>query len=139
VERSEDIASLVQFFIERYQARFEKKITGISARAMSLLVQHSWPGNVRELENVIERAVVLAEDPELDADLFAGLGRPENKNSGLDAITAGFSLKSGRQALEQALIQKALAETGGNRTRAARLLEISHPSLLSKMKTYGIG
>ncbi|MBA2881691.1 two-component system response regulator AtoC [Desulfosalsimonas propionicica] len=139
VERSEDIASLVQFFIERYQARFEKKITGISARAMSLLMQHSWPGNVRELENVIERAVVLAEEPELDEDLFAGLGRPENKNSGLDAIAAGFSLKSGRQALEQVLIQKALAETGGNRTRAARLLEISHPSLLSKMKTYGIG
>ncbi|MFO7861879.1 MAG: sigma-54 dependent transcriptional regulator [Desulfosalsimonas sp.] len=138
VERSEDIASLVQFFIERYQARFEKNITGISARAMSLLMQHSWPGNVRELENVIERAVVLAEDPELDEDLFAGLCWQENKNSGLDAIAAGFSLKSGRQALEQILIQKALAETGGNRTRAARLLEISHPSLLSKMKTYGI-
>lgn len=139
VERSEDIPLLINFFIKRYRSRFEKNITGISSEAISLLLQHSWPGNVRELENLIERAVVLAEHPELDAGLFSvpASGKIGSTNS-IDAIVSGFSLKVGRQALERILIQKALAATGGNRTKAAHLLEISHPSMLSKMKAYGI-
>jgi two-component system response regulator AtoC len=139
VERSEDIPLLTRFFIGRYRERFEKKITGISPGALSLLMQHSWPGNVRELENSVERAVVLAENQELDADLFASLTQQEDcAHNSIDAIVSGYSLKSARHALEQILIRKALAATGGNRTRAARLLEISHPSLLSKMRMYAI-
>jgi two-component system response regulator AtoC len=139
VERSEDIPLLTHFFIKRYSLRFEKDVTGISPEAISLLLKHSWPGNVRELENLIERAVVLAEHQILDAGLFSVITDEKfAENNNLNAIFSGFSLKSGRQTLEKVMIQKALAAAGGNRTKAARLLEISHPSLLSKMKSYGI-
>lgn len=138
-ERTEDIPLLCRFFIERYSARFEKQVTGISSAAMSVLLEHSWPGNVRELENLVERAVVLTEDEVLDTELFSSLCQAgEGRNNGIDDIISGYSLKSGKQALEKVLIKKALAATGGNRTRASRLLEISHPSLLSKMRDYNI-
>ncbi|MBS3756914.1 MAG: sigma-54-dependent Fis family transcriptional regulator [Desulfobacterales bacterium] len=140
VERTDDIPLLCRFFIERYSTKFEKQIAGISSEAMSLLLEHSWPGNVRELENLIERAVVLAEDDVLGAELFSSLHEAggQCRQEGIDDIVSGYSLKTGKQALEKVLIKKALAATGGNRTKAARLLEISHPSLLSKMKAYQI-
>lgn len=138
-ERTEDIPLLCRFFMERYSTRFKKNIKGISSGAMSMLMEYSWPGNVRELENLIERAVILAEEQELDSGLFSSLAQAEeSRQSGIDDIISGYSIKTGRQALEKVLIRKALATTGGNRTKAARLLEISHPSLLSKIKTYGL-
>ncbi|MGM0788179.1 MAG: sigma-54-dependent transcriptional regulator [Thermodesulfobacteriota bacterium] len=138
-ERTEDIPLLCRFFIERYSTRFKKNIKGISAEAVSMLMEHTWPGNVRELENLIERAVILAEEQELNSELFSPLGQGgESRHNGVDDIISGYSLKSGKQAMEKILIRKALAATDGNRTRAARLLEISHPSLLSKIKTYGL-
>ncbi|MFW6080391.1 MAG: helix-turn-helix domain-containing protein, partial [Desulfosalsimonas sp.] len=112
---------------------------GISPEAISMLMEHTWPGNVRELENTIERAVILAEEHELNSGLFSPLGQGgETRGNGVDDIISGYSLKSGKQAMEKILIRKALAATDGNRTRAARLLEISHPSLLSKIKSYGL-
>ncbi|MFW5975611.1 MAG: sigma-54-dependent transcriptional regulator [Desulfosalsimonas sp.] len=138
-ERTEDIPLLCRFFIERYSTRFKKNIKGISEEAVSMLMEHTWPGNVRELENLIERAVILAEEQELNSELFSPLVQGgESRDNGVDDIISGYSLKSGKQAMEKILIRKALAATGGNRTRAARLLEISHPSLLSKIKTYGL-
>jgi two-component system response regulator AtoC len=105
---------------------------------MAALMQHSWPGNIRELENAIERAIVLAEGTTLEIENFslgkAGALNPDDEGGGYD----GFSLKAGKAELEDRLIRKALAATGGNRTHAANMLEISHPSLLSKMKLYGI-
>ncbi|MCF8024196.1 MAG: sigma-54 dependent transcriptional regulator [Desulfobacteraceae bacterium] len=136
-ERTEDIPLLCRFFIDRYSTRFKKNITGISPDAMSMLMEYTWPGNVRELENLVERAVILAEEQELDSELFSSLGRAgESRQNKMDDIISGYSLKSGKQVLEKILIRKALATTGGNRTKAARLLEISHPSLLSKIKEY---
>ena len=101
-------------------------------------MDHDWPGNVRELENVIQRAVVLAETSELLPEHL-----PENLATGgngkaLEAITRGDSLKAARRELEKIMITRALEKTNGNRSQASRLLEISHPSLLSKMKTYEI-
>ena len=137
-ERTEDIPPLCQLFIERFNGELKKNIASISPGAMSHLMKHSWPGNVRELENVIQRAVVLAEQdtllPEhLPRSVVSGL-----ENGHHDTLFEGFSLKEAQRSLEKKLIVKALTETGGNRTRAARLLEISHPSLLSKIKAYGI-
>ncbi|MFW6052741.1 MAG: sigma-54-dependent transcriptional regulator [Desulfosalsimonas sp.] len=138
VERADDIPLLCRFFIERYSTKFKKNIKGISPDAMSMLMEHTWPGNVRELENLIERAVILTEEQELDTGLFSSLAQPgESRQNGVDDLISGYSIKSGKQALEKVLIRKALAATGGNRTKAAQLLEISHPSLLSKIKTYG--
>ena len=137
-ERTEDIPPLCQLFIERFNGELKKRIASISPGAMSRLMKHPWPGNVRELENVIQRAVVLAEQDALLPEHLPGSVVTGLENGHLDTLFEGFSLKEAQRSLEKKLIVKALTETGGNRTRAARLLEISHPSLLSKIKAYGI-
>ncbi len=136
--RPEDIPVLCRLFLKRYQERLGKKVSAISPEGMALLLRHDWPGNVRELENVIERAVVLTDEPLLgESHLPWELAQPGDAPRGV-SDAAGYSLKAGRRELEKRLIAKALEATGGNRSRAARLLEISHPSLLSKIKLYGI-
>ncbi len=138
IDRSEDIPLLCQYFIERYSKKFNKPVPAVSPAAMSLLLKYHWPGNVRELENVMERAVVLAEGDVIEAGLLnSHMGSQVNK-SGVEDIFRGYSLKAGKAILEQNLIRRALEETKGNRTQAARLLEISHPSLLQKIKIYNI-
>jgi two-component system response regulator AtoC len=137
-ERKEDIPLLVNHFIARFNKRLQKEITGIRTDALHALMEYPWPGNVRELENIVERTMVLTDRLEIRKDEL-----PEEIISG--SATAGdiwptdsMSLKVNTKVLEKTLIQKALRETGNNRTRAARLLEISHPTLLSKMKAYKI-
>jgi len=108
---------------------------------MSCLMNHNWPGNVRELENTIERAVVLAESPQIQpGNLPPGLCSTFPVEGGEQdlAPTEGLSIKAAQKKIEKILIEKALKQTGGNRTRASKLLEISHPSLLSKIKEYEI-
>jgi two-component system response regulator AtoC len=137
-DRAEDIPLLCDHFIERFNSRLNKNIEGIAPAAMSHLLEYAWPGNVRELENMIERALVLAEDSLLLSDHFPPeLGRPIDGDQ-MDVLFDGHSLKVAQKLMEKRLITKALKKTGGNRTQAARLLEISHPSLLSKIKTYHI-
>ena len=105
---------------------------------MKQLMYYNWPGNVRELENAIERAMVLADGPILsDSDFPAGM-MSSNDSKSEDELFKGYSLKQGQKILEQKYIKRALKATNGNRTHAAQLLEISHPSLLSKMKAYKI-
>jgi two-component system response regulator AtoC len=137
-ERSEDIPLLCQHFIDKFNIRLEKDISGIAPAAMSLLLKHQWPGNVRELENVIERAAVLSEEIILQPDNFPIEPVLSSESESLDGIIEGYSLKTAQKNLEKNLITRALEATGGNRTKAARLLEISHPSLLSKIKIYNI-
>jgi len=137
-KRIDDIPLLCRFFITRLNDSLGSGIKNISAAAMAILMKHDWPGNVRELENAIERAMVLAESATLEPDNFSlgnsGSEPPDYREDGDE----GFSLKVARAKLEERLIRKALAATNGNRTHAANMLEISHPSLLSKMKLYGI-
>jgi two-component system response regulator AtoC len=137
-DRTEDIPLLCQHFIDKFNIRLEKDIKGIAPVAMSLLLAHQWPGNVRELENVIERAAVLSEEIILQPDSFPIEPAIPSESESLNGIIEGYSLKAAQKNLEKNLITKALEATGGNRTKAARLLEISHPSLLSKIKIYNI-
>ncbi|MCD4805959.1 MAG: sigma-54 dependent transcriptional regulator [Desulfobacterales bacterium] len=137
-ERNEDIPLLCNHFINQFNSRLHKDIIGIAPAAMSLLLKHNWPGNVRELENVIERALVLAEDKLLVPENFPSLIGEREGTDQIDKIFEGYSLKDAQKDLEKMLISKALTKTEGNRTKAAKLLEISHPSLLSKIKTYNI-
>jgi two-component system response regulator AtoC len=136
--RPEDIPLLCKFFINRFNKSLGSSIANISSAAMTALMQHEWPGNIRELENAIERAIVLADGNTLELENFgfdqSTTSDPHMAGSGYD----GFSLKAAKAELEDKMIRKALAATGGNRTHAANMLEISHPSLLSKMKLYGI-
>jgi len=136
--RPEDIPLLSQHFIDKFSISLDKEIKGITSAAMSILLKHSWPGNVRELENVIERAAVLSEEIILQPDNFPIEPVIPTESESLDGIVEGYSLKTAQKNLEKNLITRALEATGGNRTKAARLLEISHPSLLSKIKIYNI-
>jgi two-component system response regulator AtoC len=137
-DRPEDIPLLCDHFVERFNSTLNKKIKGIAPAAMSLLLEYPWPGNVRELENAIERAMVLSEEALLLPEHFpVEFGQRFSANQLNDAFN-GYSLKAAQKLMEKNLITSALTHTGGNRTQAARLLEISHPSLLSKIKSYNI-
>ena len=138
-ERTEDVPLLCRHFLTRFSQRLNKEVKEISPSAMSVLLNHHWPGNVRELENVIERAMILADETVLMPENFPPELHLQPKAAlGVEAAFQGFSLKAAQRIFEKELIAKALKETNGNRTHAARLLEISHPSLLSKIKTYEI-
>lgn len=137
-ERRDDIILLVEHFIERNNGRLGTKIRDVDQRARKLLLNYPWPGNVRELENTIERAVVLAE-----SDVIGVGDLPERMREPADPIAASLasgelSIKKTGRFMEETLIRRALEKTGGNRTAAARLLEISHRALLYKIKDYGI-
>jgi len=144
-DRTEDIPVLCERFMDMYNSRFGRHVRSIAPSAMELFFNHDWPGNIRELENAIERAIVLADEDVLQPEHFTGLvkgfarcDRTEDENGTVDLSDRSFSLKTAREDLERKMIIKALVETKGNRTHAARLLEISHPSLLSKIKAYDI-
>jgi two-component system response regulator AtoC len=137
-ERTDDLTLLVEHFIERNNGRLGTEIRGMDARARKLLLEYHWPGNVRELENVIERAVVLAE-----GDVITPEDLPERIREPSDPVTmtlasGELSIKKTGRYVEETLIRRALEKTEGNRTQAARLLEISHRALLYKIKDYGL-
>jgi two-component system response regulator AtoC len=137
-ERPEDIAQLARYFANRYAQRHQREVTLTDEVVEALSVQ-SWPGNVRDLENTIERLVVLADGPIIDLALLEAVTtvRPaRSSTSPLDEHE--LSIKKATRSLEQDLIRRALGVTQGNRTNAAKLLEISHRALLYKMKEYGI-
>ncbi|MBW2218617.1 MAG: sigma-54-dependent Fis family transcriptional regulator, partial [Deltaproteobacteria bacterium] len=137
-ERTEDIPLLNQYFINLFNEKFNKDIREISPSAVSLLLNRQWPGNVRELENAIERAIVLAEEPVLMPENFLPEIEKKMCKEDLNDIFDGYSLKIAKEKFETMMITKALVKTEGNRSQASRLLEISHPSLLSKIKAYSI-
>ena len=137
-DRKGDIPLLVNHFIERFNKRLNKEIRGVRPEALQALMDYPWPGNVRELENVIERTMALTEKFKIDVDELPEEIRSSGAATRDPWPTDSISLKANTMALEKTLIQRALHETNNNRTHAAKLLEISHPTLLSKMKTYGI-
>ena len=104
----------------------------ITGDALELLSGYRWPGNVRELAAVLERAVDLA-----TGDAISARELPPDLAGALEA-TNRFALRGARRAFEADLIRRALRATAGNRTRAARLLEISHRALLYKLKELAI-
>jgi two-component system response regulator AtoC len=132
-ERKEDIPILVKHFIEKFNEKFDKDIMDVTDRVMDLFMNYSWPGNVRELENVIERSMILTPSNMIDVDSLSNDIRDLKLSSSND-----ISLKRGIRNLEIELIKKALDITKGNRTHAAKLLEISHRTLLYKIKEYGL-
>jgi two-component system response regulator AtoC len=138
-ERREDVPLLVDHFIARFRETLGKPVRTIADDALDRMVDHAWPGNVRELENVVERAVILADSDRITlADLPEAIAAPRSKPT-LSPASGDFSMRRARRRFETELIRRALDATGGNRTRAARLLEISPRALLYKIKEYGLG
>jgi len=134
-DRTEDIPQLVRFFVARHAARHHRNVL-VSDGAIDALARQPWPGNVRELENVIERALVLSDGPAIDLEFLTTVMNVRPGASQAD--DQELSIKKATRSLEQELIRRALEVTQGNRTNAAKLLEISHRALLYKMKEYGI-
>jgi two-component system response regulator AtoC len=137
-DRREDIVPLVEHFVARTNVKLGTQIEGCSAEALKLLMDYRWPGNVRELENTIERAMVLAEGRRLEVDSLPEKLRESRDRIRLSLQSGELSIKKTTRIIEEELIRKALRETRGNRTNAAKILEISHRALLYKLKEYGI-
>lgn len=146
-ERADDIPQLVVHFIEKYNKRLNKKIEGVSDETLALLRAWPWPGNIRELENLMERVLLFADGPRIEAkDLPEGVrgGLAAAPNSPLDTTPAPGEtplkdfLKQKQAEIEKSFIVQALAKTEGNVTRAAKLLQISRKSLQTKMKEFGL-
>jgi two-component system, NtrC family, response regulator HydG len=125
-DRREDIPLLADHFVQKYSLAMNKKITRIASRAMMRLQQHDWPGNVRELENAIERAMVVASEPELREDDFM-----LRRTAG--AVPEARTLDE----IERCHILRTVEECGGNQTRAAEVLGIDRVTLHNRLKRYG--
>ncbi len=136
--RIEDVPLLAEHFVRRASGRLGKTMTGIEPEAMRLLTRYHWPGNVRELENTIERACVFAEGQTITKDVLPDAVANASDRVRLALSGGELSIKKTTRVVEEELITRALTQTEGNRTRAAKLLEISHRALLYKIKEYGI-
>ena len=137
-ERLEDIPVLANFFIGKINEETGTGVRGLAPETMRLLMQYDWPGNVRELENVIERGVLMAESDLVRVEALSPNLNAKPRNRRLDDLLGTLSIKKGRRLLEKRLIRRALEATKGNKSKAADILEISYPSLLAKIKEYGI-
>jgi len=136
--RRKDIPLLFDHYLAHYRNSLGKAVHSISDDALERIVQHSWPGNGRELQNLVERAVMRAEGTRIVAqDLSHDLADAPIRSSG-DSKNRDFALKPARKAFESGIIRRALRATNGNRTHAAKLLDISHRALLYKIKEFRI-
>jgi len=136
-ERREDIPLLANHFLEKYGERLGKKGVRLSSEVVKIFLEYGWPGNVRELENCIERGLVLCEGEVIESRCLPdSLGKGSGRIACPELPADCISLKRASEMLEREYIRKALERTGGNRTRAAKLLEISHRALLYKIKEY---
>jgi two-component system response regulator AtoC len=132
--RPEDIAPLVSSYLPHLAARHGRPVPELTAEALQLLEQYPWPGNVRELLNVLEKTLVLCREETITAgDIVLGEMPPA-----MPGLPVDLSLKKAVAELERDYICRALAATSGNRTQAAKLLEISLRNLLYKLKEYGL-
>ena len=140
-ERPEDIPVLIQHFVKKHNKRLGLGVKGIDPEALKAMTSYGWKGNVRELENCIERALVLTDSEAIDLDALPLHIRNAGQNDQHEAEEISddnLSIKQRTKSLEIILIRRALKQTNGNRTRAAKILEISHRALLYKLKEYGL-
>jgi two-component system response regulator AtoC len=144
-ERKEDIPLLIEHFMQKHSKRLGIPAKKVSPEVMKVLVDYEWRGNARELENCIERTLVLSVDDQIDVEtLPEQVLAPQkvgvvNKVATSTTDQGNLSIKQRSRDLEVDLISRALRQTHGNRTHAAKILEISHRALLYKLKEYGLG
>ncbi|NBW41571.1 sigma-54-dependent Fis family transcriptional regulator [bacterium] len=148
-ERTEDIPVLADHFIQKHSKRLGLPSRALHPDALRALLCYEWRGNIRELENAIERALVMSDGKNLDVSALpepiqrsfdSSLGGKMGLNGDFDigVSESNLSIKQQSRSLEIRLIKRALVQTKGNRTHAARLLEISHRALLYKLKEYDL-
>lgn len=128
-ERKEDIPLLALHFLRQSATRYRKSLAGFEATAMKLLLDHPWPGNVRELDHSVERAVLLAEGPEVRASDL-GLRPVREGNLRIEDMSL--------EDVERALIQKTMSRYGGNVSHASKTLGLSRSALYRRLQKYGL-
>jgi len=148
-ERVEDIHPLVFHFLERAKEKTGRHINGISKEALRALVAYDWPGNVRELDNAIERAVIIASGRQIELDdLPEAIGRTADDTEAVNrherAVAAAdgnakgifIALPASMEQIERRAIEATLEYTEGDKSRAARLLDIGRKTLYRKLDQY---
>jgi len=132
-DRKKDIKLLAEYFMQYFGAKVKKQLTGLSDKFIEKLEAYNWPGNIRELKNIIERAVILADENILDETLLPyEMQGPQPVKPG--DMLSSFDLSS----IEKLHIQRVLNHVHGNRAEAARLLNIGVATLYRKLKDYGL-
>ncbi len=137
-ERREDIPELAAAFLAEFGRELGKGPIGSSAAALDALRAYPWPGNVRELRNLMERAAVLVDGPEVDADLVGELLAPARTTTTDEAGDDPLDLASAVGAAERKAILRALSLTGDSKPKAAALLGIGERTLWTKLKKHGL-
>ncbi|MBP7149559.1 MAG: sigma-54-dependent Fis family transcriptional regulator, partial [Acidobacteria bacterium] len=132
--RSDDIAELAQLFVQQFRREFLKDVRGVSDEALAKLKAYSWPGNVRELRNAVERAVLLAEGPELGPSDFAIAGAGAQRGGAFDLPETGLDFED----LERTLVRQALERAAYNKARAAKLLGMPRDWLRYRIEKFGL-
>ena len=135
-DRKEDIPSLIDHFVDKYNTENDKILSGVTEKALDILTGYNWPGNIRELENYIERAVVISQENQIDEhhlplDVLTGAAGARSADEG---IQGGMTVRE----MEKKLILKTLEASRGNRTAAADTLGISSRTLRNKLHEYGL-
>ncbi len=134
-ERSGDIPELANFFLKKYSAKNNKDIKGFYPEVMNYFVRYQWPGNIRELENTVERAVILCLGENITVKELPRNICPEGaRDPGPQLPEAGFTLRD----MERELIRSTLEQTGGNKSKTAKILGVARQTLLNKIKEYGL-
>jgi transcriptional regulator with GAF, ATPase, and Fis domain len=141
-DRPEDILPLADAFLEEVGPQVGRPAAGISREAREILFAYAWPGNVRELRNVLERATILCDGGLITAEhLPIGLARREQASATASAAIGASAFPAGGvqlQAVEKELIVKALAATGNNRAKTARMLGITRAQLYRRLQKHGL-
>ncbi|MES9994651.1 sigma 54-interacting transcriptional regulator [Desulfovibrio aminophilus] len=154
-ERREDIPLLADYFLARYSRDMDMPNPGLTPEAVETLASHPWPGNVRELGNTLHKALIFSRGAPLTReDVFTAVGGPSAGTAPAESeggetlasfVRRTLTEKAGENAFDQLMdhvgrlvIREALEITGGNRTRAARLLGLSRPTLLARIEKYGL-
>ena len=144
-DRREDIPLLVEHFIEKLRERTVSLVERVTDEAIHVLQAYHWPGNVRELENIIERALVLAEGSDLDVedlpplDLLRSVSEIRSGRDDLEnLLSGGLDLNEAVEGMEERLLREALEKAKGVKAEAARLLGLKPSALYYKLEKYGI-
>ena len=138
-ERPEDIPLLVDHFLHKQAGKLGRKGATFTAEAQKALMAHQWPDNVRELENTVERSLIICDGDLIDLPCLPETIRGRELPAPQVLLDGGsLSIKRAEETIERELVRRALERTGGNRTHAARLLEISLRALLYKIKEFGL-
>jgi two-component system response regulator AtoC len=133
-ERAGDVPRLVNYYIDRYNREFRKRVKGASAEALAMLEQYRWPGNIRELRNAIERAMLLMDRDWLQPDDFTTLGKTSSSQSQFRLPPGGLKLEE----VERQLVVQALERARGNQTRAGQLLGINRDQVRYRIEKFGL-